>query len=183
MKNIVIDSVQFKQPPISEGDEETSLRLLMRDELRRLVARYMSRTRKSQPLQPPVLVHEAYFRLVQQKHANWHNRPQVLSLGAGLMRRMLVNYAKQAAQTGDGEAVTLLTPVGSVLELNEALVRLACWNLGQSRVLELKFFGGLAIPEMAEVLQLPVAKTESEWSVARAWLYSEFGRYQAVARS
>jgi RNA polymerase sigma-70 factor, ECF subfamily len=151
-------------------------------ELRRLAAHYLSRERAGHTLQPTALVHEAYLRLVDQRQADWRNRAQFLGLAAGMMRRILVNHARDRAAAkrgGDVERVSLSlveAPSGGstdvdLVALEDALQGLAALDPRKGRVVELKFFGGLTIAEIAEVLQISGATVEREWSFARAWLF------------
>lgn len=154
---------------------------LVYDELRRLAASYLVRERHHHTLQPTALVHEAYLRLVDQRQVNWKNRAQFVGLAAVMMRRILVNHARDRAagkRGGDLQKVPLSDadesakpPDVDVLVLHEALERLGAIDSRKSRIVELKFFGGLTTNEIAEVLQLSPATIEREWSFARAWLY------------
>lgn len=150
-------------------------------ELHRLAVHYLSLEGSGHTLQPTALVHEAYLRLIDQRCVDWQNRAQFLGLAAGMMRRILVNHARdRAAQKrgGGAEQVSLSlveAPSGrpdvELIALEEALERLAALDSRKSRVVELKFFGGLSTEEIAEVLQVSGATVEREWSFARAWLY------------
>jgi RNA polymerase sigma factor (TIGR02999 family) len=159
---------------------------LLYEELRRLARRRLRGERPDHTLQPTALVHEVYLRLLNQHAADWTNRAQVLGLAATMMRRILVNHARErkAAKRGGGKRITLSlagtlpvedreAPVVDILDLHEALDRLALIDARKSRVVELKFFGGMTTEEMAEVLQVSPATVEREWSFARAWLYAE----------
>jgi RNA polymerase sigma factor (TIGR02999 family) len=151
------------------------------DELHRLAGHYLSREATGHTLQPTALVHEAYLRLVDQRRVDWRNRAQFLGLAANMMRRILVNYARDRAarkRGGDPERVSLSlveSPSGrpdvELIALEDALQRLAELDERKSRVVELKFFGGLTIEEIAEVLQISGATVEREWAFSRAWLY------------
>ena len=151
------------------------------DELHRLAAGYLSREATGNTLQPTALVHEAYLRLVEQRQVDWRNRAQLLGLAAGMMRRILVNHARdRAAQKRGGGAqqvsLSLLeSPSGQpdvdLIALEDALDRLAALDERKGRVVELKFFGGLTTEEIAEVLEVSGATVEREWAFARAWLY------------
>jgi RNA polymerase sigma factor (TIGR02999 family) len=151
------------------------------EELHRLAAHYLSREATGHTLQPTALVHEAYLRLVDQRRVDWRNRAQFLGLAAGMMRRILVNHARDRAarkRGGDPERVSLSlveSPSGrpdiELIALEDALQRLAELDERKSRVVELKFFGGLTIEEIAEVLQISGATVEREWAFSRAWLY------------
>lgn len=152
------------------------------DELHRLAVHYLGQEAIGHTLQPTALVHEAYLRLVDQRRVDWRNRAQFLGLAANMMRRILVNHARDRAarkRAGNVERVSLSlieSPSGQsdveLIALEEALQRLAAMDERKSRVVELKFFGGLTIQEIAEVLQVSGATVEREWAFARAWLYN-----------
>jgi RNA polymerase sigma-70 factor (ECF subfamily) len=154
---------------------------LVYDELHRLAARYLSLENPGHTLQPTALVHEAYLRLVDQRRVDWRNRAQFVGLAAGMMRRILVDHARErlAQKRGGGaEPVSLSlieAPSGQpdveLIALEEALGRLAAMDGRKARVVELKFYGGLTIEEIAEVVGISVATVEREWSFSRAWLY------------
>jgi RNA polymerase sigma factor (TIGR02999 family) len=151
------------------------------EELHRLASHYLSREATGHTLQPTALVHEAYLRLVDQRQVDWRNRAQFLGLAASMMRRILVNHARDRAarkRGGNPERVSLSlveSPSGrpdvELIALEEALQQLAELDQRKSRVVELKFFGGLTIEEIAEVLEVSGATVEREWAFARAWLY------------
>ena len=171
----------------SDGDERARDEMLplVYDELRRLAALYLLRERRDHTLQPTALVHEAYLRLVDQRQVNWKNRAQFVGLAAVMMRRILVNHARNRAagkRGGEMRKVSLsdAAELGSpqdvnVIVLHEALDRLCAIDPRKSRIVELKFFGGLTTNEIAEVLQLSPATIERDWSFARAWLYDAIG--------
>ena len=150
-------------------------------ELRRLARRYMGEERRNHTLQPTALVHEAYLRLIDQRRVDWNNRAQFVGLAAVMMRRILVNHARDRAAAKRGGALEQLsvsaiegacmTPAVDVLALNDVLDRLAALDARKARVVELKFFGGLTTEEIGEVLELSAATIERDWSFARAWLY------------
>ncbi len=151
------------------------------EELHRLARNYLSRESTGHTLQPTALVHEAYLRLVDQRQVDWRNRAQFLGVAANMMRRILVNHARdRAAQKrgGGAQPVSLSLVEGpsgrqdvELIALEDALQRLAAMDERKSKVVELKFFGGLTIEEIAEVLQVSGATVEREWAFARAWLY------------
>ena len=154
---------------------------LVYEELHCLAARYLSYERPGHTLQPTALIHEAYLRLLDQRHVDWRNRAQFLGVAAGMMRRILVNHARDrsAAKRGGGREQVSLSLIGSdagtpdvdLITLEEALERLAALDPRKARVVELRFFGGLTMDETAEVLETSRATVEREWSFARAWLY------------
>lgn len=154
---------------------------LVYEELHRLAAHYLGRERAGHTLQPTALVHEAYLRLINQRKVDWRNRAQFLGLAASMMRRILVNHARDRAagkRGGDREQVPLSlveAPSGGadvdLIALDDALDRLAKLDERKARVVDLKFFGGLTTDEIAEVLGVSRATVEREWSFSQAWLY------------
>jgi RNA polymerase sigma-70 factor (ECF subfamily) len=167
----------------NEGDPSALDKLmpLVHAELRRLANNYLRRERANHTLQPTALVNEAYLRLVDQRNARWQNRAQFFGVAAQLMRRILVDHARlhQAQKRGGSDQQRLsLTNVErmtdkpdiDLLALHEALNELAEVDPQQSRIVELKFFGGLSIEETAEVLSVGHATVERDWKMARAWL-------------
>ena len=167
----------------SNGDEAALNKLmpLVYGELRRLAVNYLRRERPEHTLQPTALVNEAYLRLVDQKNAKWRNRAQFYGIAAQLMRRILVDHArlrlaskrggsnlKRLSITSSGRAMQ--QPEIDILALHEALEELGALDPRQSRIVELKFFGGLSIDETAEVLRMGHATVERDWKMARAWL-------------
>jgi RNA polymerase sigma factor (TIGR02999 family) len=167
----------------SAGAEQARAELLslVYDELRRIAQRYLRQERRNHTLQPTALVHEAYLRMIDQRSVDWRNRAQFVGLAATMMRRVLVNHARERAaekRGGDADRVSLTwapdvaaTPPLEVVPVHEALERLEALDARKGRVVELKFFGGLTTAEAAEVLHVSVATVERDWSVARAWLF------------
>lgn len=168
----------------SNGDKLAYDRLvpMVYDELHRLAHRYMSGERPGHTLQTTALVDEAYLRLVNQK-VHWQNRSHFFAIAAEVMRRILVDYARQRryAKRGGGaqqveldEAMLMARERSSELvALDEALKRLAEFDARKSRVVELRFFGGLTVDETAQVLGVSPNTVDRDWSTARAWLYKE----------
>ncbi len=167
-----------------KGDERAVDRLLpfVYQELRRLAAAYMSRERNGHTLQPTALVHETYLKLIDQRQVDWQNRAHFFGLAAEIMRRILVNHARDrraAKRGGDEQKISLSVAVDAfsskpdfdILALNEALEKFAAIDPRKARVVELKFFGGLKTGEIAEVLQISDATVERDWTFARAWLF------------
>jgi len=167
----------------SQGDQKALDKLMpiVYAELRRLAGNYLRRERPGHTLQPTALVNEAYLKLIDQKNAQWQNRAQFYGVAAQLMRRILVDHARQhqAAKRGGADQQRLsitsarqlsAKPDTDLLALHEALEELAVIDPEQSRIVELKFFGGLSIEETAEVLGVGHATVEREWKMARAWL-------------
>ena len=167
----------------SNGDQSAFDKLipLIGEELRRLAHRYMSRERPGHTLQTTALVNEAFVRLVNRKNVNWQNRAHFFGISAQLMRTILVDHARShaCAKRGGGafmleldEALVISQQRASeVVALDDALKELARLDPQQSRIVELRFFGGLTVEETAEVLHLSPATIKREWSTAKAWLY------------
>jgi RNA polymerase sigma factor (TIGR02999 family) len=154
---------------------------LVYDDLRRLARRYMLREGLGHSLQTTGLVNEAYLRLVDQKNVRWQSRAHFFGIAAQLMRRILVDHARtrQRIKRGGGafrvsmdeaEAVALEKPT-DLLALDEALTRLSELDGRKSRIVELRFFGGLSIEETAVVLQVSLGTVMHDWTLAKAWLY------------
>ena len=166
----------------SAGDRDVldSLLPLVYDELRRIAASHLNRERAGHTLQPTALVHEAYLRLVNQHSVDWHNRAQFYGLAAQMMRRILVSHAekKHAEKRGSGgEKIQLEDSIVQIpgidldmLALDEALQRLSEIDKEKEQVVEMKFFGGMTIEEIAEVTGKSTATIEREWAFARGWL-------------
>jgi RNA polymerase sigma-70 factor (ECF subfamily) len=169
----------------SHGDEEALAQLmpLVYDELHRLAGAYLRRERGDHTLQPTALVNEAYLKLVRQRNIQWQNRAQFFGVAAQLMRRILVDHARAnyaAKRGGDRVNISLKNigafgtqPAADVLALHDVLNRLAEIDPDQSRIVELRFFGGLTIEEAAEVMQVSHSTVEREWKIAKAWLKRE----------
>jgi len=164
-------------------DAASQLMPLVYEELRRLARRQMRRERSDHTLQATALVHEAYFRLVNQPERSWQNRTHFIRIAAQVMRRMLIDYARArrtAKREGGLQRVPLEEPLlvaeeqsDELLALDEALERLAQFDARQSRVVELRFFGGLTVEETAEALGTSPKTVKRDWCVARAWLHRE----------
>jgi RNA polymerase sigma-70 factor (ECF subfamily) len=169
----------------SDGDEQafTALMPLVYGELRRLASRRLGRERAGHTLQTTALVHEAYLRLVDQKEANWRNRAHFFAVAAQMMRRILVDYARSrnfAKRGGGAKQVSLDEAMivsderaADVVALDEALDALARFDERKSRMVELRFFGGLSIEETAEVLGVSPGTVMRDWTLAKAWLQRE----------
>src|SRR5437879_1541201 len=168
-----------------DGDESALARLtpLVYDELHRLSHHYMSGERGGHTLQTTALVNEAYVRLIDWKNVRWQNRAHFFGISAHLMRRILVDFARARGyhKRGGGarpvaldEAAVVADEKGTdMVALDEALNALAELDARQSRVVELRFFGGLSVEETAEVLKMSPATVRRDWSLARAWLHRE----------
>lgn len=171
----------------SEGDEASLNQLtpLVYDELRRLARSHLRRHPLQHSLQPTVIVHEAWLKLVDQRQVNWRDRAQFFGLAAKVMRALLVDHARAQQATkrgGDQERLSLSVAVGyagpsveeiDLLALDEALGRLTRINPRRTRVIELRFFGGLTSLETAAALGVSEGTVERDWNLARAWLYNE----------
>jgi RNA polymerase sigma-70 factor (ECF subfamily) len=167
----------------SDGSDSArdALLPLVYEDLRQIAGRYLRRERPGHTLQPTALVHEAYLRLIDQRRVDWRNRAQFVALAAVMMRRILVNHARDrsaAKRGGQVERVpltdaadALAMPQVDVIAIHDALDRLHELDARKSRIVELKFFGGLTTGEISEVMEISPATVEREWSFARAWLY------------
>jgi RNA polymerase sigma-70 factor (ECF subfamily) len=167
------------------GDEQAASRLvpLVYSELRQMAARYMRRERADHTLQTTALVHEAYLKLVEQRSASWQNRAHFFAVAAKVMRHILVDHARanMREKRGGGQPVLQLdeglvfSPESSseLLEVDEALHRLAEMDPRQGKIVELRFFGGLTVDETAAVLGISAKTVKRDWSVAKAWLHGE----------
>ena len=169
----------------SSGDQGAldALIPLVYEELRRVARYYLKQEKPSHTLSSTALVHEAYLRLVNQKEVTWQNRAHFFGVAAQMMRRILVDHARRRsyAKRGGGAMTLALeeavaTPQRreiDVVALDDALDSLAKLDDRQSRMVELRFFGGLSIEETSEVLGVSVPTVKREWASARAWLYRE----------
>jgi RNA polymerase sigma factor (TIGR02999 family) len=169
----------------SSGDESSIDRLLpmVETELRRIAHNYMRRENPGHTLQTTALVNEAYLKLVKQTDVTWQNRMQFFGISAQIMRRILINHArdKKADKRGKGaphvnlDDVSILTPEKSneLIALDDALTKLAEFDQTKSRIVELRYFSGLTIEETAEVLGIAPITVSVHWRVAKAWLGKE----------
>src|SRR5262245_48615047 len=167
------------------GDEAALNELLPQvyGQLRRLANYYLQQERPDHTLQPTALVHEAYLRLMGEKQIDWQNRAHFLGIASVRMRQILVEHARgrQAAKRGGGELRLSLGKADrlaekrnvNLLALDDALRRLEALDPQKSRIVELRYFGGLTIEETAEALRISPATVKRDWSMARAWLRSE----------
>ena len=163
------------------GDDRQTLDELLPlvyNELRRLAGSFLNREH-AVSIQTTELVHEAYFRLTNQRSVDWQNKAQFFAIAAQAMRRILIDAAR-ARRAGKRDAAKIpldeapLLPVWDdqmLLDLDEALTELARLDPAQSRVVELRYFGGLSINETADVMKVSPATIKREWATARAWLY------------
>jgi RNA polymerase sigma-70 factor, ECF subfamily len=173
------------------GDQKAAAELvpLVYEELRRLAARHLAHERSDHTLQATALVHEAYVKLAAQKDAKWQNRAQFFGVASQAMRRILVDYArgKQRIRRGGKQhkvpldEVLLVSPGSSeeVLAVHESLSRLELLDARQARIVELRYFGGLKVQEIAEVVGISGKTVMRELNVAKAWLYGDLKDHRA----
>ncbi|MEP6819819.1 MAG: sigma-70 family RNA polymerase sigma factor [bacterium] len=171
-----------------DGDEAALEQLtpLVHEELHRLAHHYMGGERAGHTLQTTALVNEAYVRLIDWKNVRWQSRAHFFGVSAQLMRRILVDFARARGyqKRGGGALLVSLDEAAFVSDdkgadlvaLDEALGSLAKLNDRQSKVVELRFFGGLTVDETAEVLKVSSGTVERDWSLARAWLHRELSK-------
>jgi len=169
----------------SRGDRSALSQLLplVYDELRRVARRQLRSERDGHTLQATALVHEAYMRLVDQRHVDWHDRAHFFGVAAQVMRRILVDHARRhkAAKRGDGIRCVALEEAQDVeapnelpiLALDHALGRLEQMDAGLARIVELRAFGGLTIEDAAHVLGVSPSTAKRDWRLAKAWLQRE----------
>ena len=185
----MIDELQHEVTQIlhdwSGGDRLAPERLMpfVYDELRRLARAFLFKERGGHTLQPTALVHEAYVRLVDQTRVNWQNRAHFYGIASSMMRRVLIDHARAHATDKRGGATIRLSvddvqvPVeqraASLVALDEALGRLAQLDERKSKIVEMRFFGGLSDEEIAEVLGVSTRTVLRDWKTARLWLYRE----------
>ncbi len=165
------------------GDQQAQEKLLplIYDELRRLAHNFLYHEHPGHTLQTTALVHEAYLKLIDQKDVRWQNRAHFFAISAQAMRRILIDSARRHTalkRGGAGEKLSLeevalisVEPNSNLLALDEALDALAQIDMQQSRIVELRYFGGLTIEETSKVMKLSPATIKREWAMARAWLY------------
>jgi len=160
--------------------------VLLYSELRSLASGYLRRERSDHTLQTTALVHEAYLRLADQKEVRWKNREQFMGVAAQLMRRILVDYSRShgAQKRGKGLEKVFLEEAevvskgkaADVIQLDEALTRLAEFDPEQAHLVELRFFGGLSLEETAGVLGVSRTTVKRNWNLSKAWLARELRR-------
>jgi RNA polymerase sigma-70 factor (ECF subfamily) len=161
---------------------------LVYEELRRMAHRYMRRERSGRTLQTTAVVHEAYLRLIDQKHVQWQNRAHFFAIAAQMMRRILITHAQSHAYAKRGggtlkvsldeAAILSRERAGELITLDEALTSLTAIDPRRSQVVELRFFGGLSNEEIAKVLKISPNTVTRDWNVAKAWLYREMSKEQ-----
>jgi RNA polymerase sigma-70 factor (ECF subfamily) len=171
----------------STGDEAADAQQLVPlvyDELRGIAQRYFRQERPDHTLQPTAIVHEAYLRLVDESRVDWQGRTHFRAVCAKVMRRVLIDYARARSRDrrGGGDKPILLDSVVAPLhlervgaiELSDALDRLAQLDERQAQIVELRFYGGLTVDEVAKTLDLSKRTVEGEWTHAKAWLKAQF---------
>ena len=166
-----------------EGDEAALEKLLplVYDELHRLAARYMRRESPGHTLQTSALVNEAFIRLIDQQQVHWQNRAHFFGIAAQLMRRILLDHARGQARgkrgggvhrvSFDEGAIVSEQRAAELIALDDALNALAAFDSRKSRIVELRFFGGLSNEEVTEVMGMSLRTVEREWRKAKAWLH------------
>lgn len=167
-----------------DGQALEDLTPLIYRELRLIAARYLARERHDHTLQSTALVHEAFLKLVDQRRVDWQSRAHFFGVAAQLMRRILVDYARQAGSAKRGSDVPKVSlddsveqagptglDVADVLTLDRALEELERLDPRQGRIVAFRFFAGLTVEETAEALGISTGTVKREWAVARAWLY------------
>jgi len=179
------ESVTMLLAEWSRGEPEALQRLipLVYEELRRLASHYLRREAEANSLQSTAIVHEAYLRLVNQEAINWQGRSHFFGIAARSIRQILVDHARKrhAGKRQSGGPLLSLDesidlPGGSpvdLVKLDDALASLATIDEQQSRIVELRFFGGLSIEETAEVIGISPRSVKRQWAIARAWLFRE----------
>lgn len=155
---------------------------LVYDELRKIAAQYLRKERGDHTLQPTALVHEAYLKLIDISDVSWQDRAHFFAVASNVMRHILVDHARARLtdkRGGEVQRIALEDAVSfsgertdiDLLALDEALEQLAAFDPAQSKIVELRFFGGLTIEETAHVLNISPATVKREWTMAKAWLF------------
>jgi RNA polymerase sigma-70 factor (ECF subfamily) len=167
---------------LSAGDQaaENQVIALLYKDLRKLARHYLGNERRDHTLQPTALVHEAYVRMTRKSGIEWQNRGHFFAAAAREMRRVLIDHArrnkavKRAIPRIPLESVLVSAEESAeLLLLHESLNRLATWDARQAQIVEMRFFSGLALEEIASALGISVRTVKRDWNVARAWLYAE----------
>jgi len=170
---------------VSDGDRTAADRLmpLVYDDLRSIAARLLSRERSDHSFQPTELVHEAYMKLVDQKHVDWQGRTHFYAIGAQAMRRILTDHARAKLRLKRGQRphrvewsdnfALSIDNLEDVLALDEAMTKLEALDRRQALIVELRFFGGLKVQEVADYLGVSTRTVELDWTMVKAWLRRE----------
>ena len=175
---------------LRKGDHESAERLIaaVYGELRQVAARAMRHERPGHTLQPTALVNEAFLRLAGASGIEWRDRAHFFGVAARLMREILVDYSRKqhAVKRGSGPRVTLddsllvsADRLEDVVAIDEILARLENFDQRQARIVELRFFAGLNVEEVAEVMEISTPTVKREWALARAWLHREITQGRA----
>ncbi len=177
-KNI---SLIFKDWSSGRREAVDELMPVIYDELKKIAAQYLRKERREHTLQPTELAHEAYLKLIDISNVNWQDRAHFFAVSAQVIRHILVDHARAKATDKRGGAAERIVldeaisfseePDTDLLALDEALKTLATFDEQQSKIVELRFFGGLTIEETAEVLKISPATIKREWTLAKAWLF------------
>ena len=188
MKTLAADNLTELLREWREGDKAALDRLMpiVYDELRRIAHRYVQHERDGHTLQTSALVNEAYLRFAGQRRVDWQNRAHFFAVSAQLMRRILVDFARErnylkrgggALQVSLSEAAAFaLDKEADLVALDEALVELSDMDRRKGQVVELRFFGGLSVKEVAEVLKVSEETVMRDWRLAKVWLLRQLGR-------
>lgn len=177
----------------SDGDRQSRDELIasVYEELHKIASRYLRRERSDHTLQPTALVHEAYLKIVDISHITWQDRAHFFAVASNVMRQILVDHARAreaGKRGGEFRRIALEDAISfssdrtdvDLLALDEALEQLSTFDEQQSRIVELRFFGGLTIDETAEVLDISPATVKREWTLARSWLYRKINRDRQI---
>lgn len=185
MENEAREEVTVLLGQIAKGNDAAAAQLIpiVYDELRRLAGGYMRRERQDHTLQPTALVHEAYLKLIEQRAVDWQGRSHFFAIAAQTMRRILIDHARghlRDKRGGGAIAVPLdealvFSPEQSaeLVMLDASLERLAKLDPRQSKIVELRFFGGLTVEQTAEMLGISAKTVKRDWSMAKAWLHGD----------
>ncbi len=171
---------------MTDGNREVVDQILphIYTELRKLAGSYLRRERSDHTLQPTALVHEAYMKLIDQRHVKWQNRAHFFGIAAQVMRRILMDHARKhsAEKRGSGENAVSLDDEfivvskgrsADLIALDDALEELAKLDPQKAKIVELRYFGGLSIEETAEVMDISVPTINRHWRMAKAFLHSQ----------
>jgi RNA polymerase sigma-70 factor (ECF subfamily) len=185
MEHLPKEEVTLLLGQLAKGNESAASKLIpiVYDELRRLAASYMRRERPDHTLQPTALVNEAYLKLIEQREVDWQGRGHFFGIAAQIMRRILIDHARAHLREKRGGGI-IPAPLDEalvfsreqsyeLLKLDDALERLAKLDPQQSKIVELRFFGGLTVEQTAEILNTSPSTIKREWSMAKAWLHGE----------
>jgi RNA polymerase sigma-70 factor (ECF subfamily) len=185
MQNLVHEDVTALLGQLAKGNDAAASKLIpiVYNELRRLAAGYMRHEREDHTLQPTALVHEAYLKLIQQRAVDWQGRAHFFGIAAQVMRRILIDHARGHLRDKRGGGVIpvpldealVFSPEQSseLVMLDASLKRLAKLDPRQSRIVELRFFGGLTVEQTADTLDISAKTVKREWSMAKAWLHGD----------